>query len=66
MGTQINQRKIIHQGFSQLTGEYQIEEVEKDDDNGEPVVFRRLIFLSDPDSIQSEAKLKDGTAMQFL
>jgi hypothetical protein len=36
-----------------------VEEVEEEDD-GKPVILRRLIFLSNPNVIQSEARMKNG------
>lgn len=65
MGAQVNQRKEIHRGTNDSTGEYVIEEVEEDDDNGKPVVLRRLIFLSNPNVIQSEARMKNGKTSIF-
>nr|SVE75013.1 EOG090X02SD [Daphnia dolichocephala] len=59
LGAQVNQRKEIHRAASDSTGEYVIEEVEEEDD-GKPVILRRLIFLSNPNVIQSEARLKNG------
>lgn len=56
----MNQRKEIHRGFSDSTGEYVVEEVEEDD-AGKTVLLRRLIFLSNPNVIQSEARLKNGS-----
>jgi hypothetical protein len=44
---------------SDSTGEYVVEEVEEEDD-GKPVILRRLIFLSNPNVIQSEARMKNG------
>lgn len=45
--------------MSDSTGEYVVEEVEEEDD-GKPVILRRLIFLSNPNVIQSEARMKNG------
>lgn len=36
-----------------------MEEVEEEDD-GKPIILRRLIFLSNPNVIQSEARMKNG------
>nr|SVE89152.1 EOG090X02SD [Daphnia sinensis] len=59
LGAQVNQRKEIYRAASESTGEYVIEEVEEEND-GKPVILRRLIFLSNPNVIQSEARMKNG------
>nr|SVE72826.1 EOG090X02SD [Ceriodaphnia reticulata] len=59
LGAQVNQRKEIHRGVSDSTGEYVVEEVEEEED-GKPAILRRLIFLSNPNVIQSEARMKKG------
>nr|SVE76276.1 EOG090X02SD [Daphnia longispina] len=59
LGAQVNQRKEVHRGVSDSTGEYVVEEVEEEDD-GKPIILRRLIFLSNPNVIQSEARMKNG------
>jgi len=60
LGTQVDHRKEIHRDQSASTGEYVIEEVEEDDDAGKKTLLRRLIFLSNPNVIQSEARLSKG------
>nr|SVE80634.1 EOG090X02SD [Daphnia magna] len=59
LGAQVNQRKEIYRAASESTGDYVIEEVEEEND-GKPVILRRLIFLSNPNVIQSEARMKNG------
>jgi hypothetical protein len=60
----VNQRKEIYRGVSDSTGEFVIEEVEEEED-GKTVVLRRLIFISNPNVIQSEARLKKGKFCLF-
>ena len=40
-----------------MTGEFVIEEVEEEGDSGKKEILRRLIFLSNANTIQSEARL---------
>ncbi|KAI9914512.1 hypothetical protein PsorP6_007626 [Peronosclerospora sorghi] len=49
----LGSRNIVHQGMSPLSGAFFVEEVEED---GE--LFRRLVFLSNTNIIQSEVKLQ--------
>lgn len=51
--------------MSDSTGEYVVEEVEEEDD-GKPVILRRLIFLSNPNVIQSEARMKNGNRPRIV
>lgn len=51
--------------MSDSTGEYVVEEVEEEDD-GKPVILRRLIFLSNPNVIQSEARMKKGSRLRIV
>ena len=60
LGAQFDHRKEIYRDQSPSTGEYVIEEVEEDDDAGRKTLLRRLIFLSNPSVIQSEARLSKG------
>jgi len=60
LGTQVNQRREVHRGYSNMTGEFVIEEVEEEGDSGKKEILRRLIFLSNPNTIQSEARLIKG------
>lgn len=45
----------MHKANSSVSGDILIEEVEVEDE-----VFRRLIFLKNPNVIQSECRLKKG------
>lgn len=65
LGAQVNQRKEIYRAASESTGDYVIEEVEEEND-GKPVILRRLIFLSNPNVIQSEARMKNGNFLYYL
>ncbi|XP_076093580.1 eEF1A lysine and N-terminal methyltransferase-like [Mytilus galloprovincialis] len=53
LGQDIGKRHIKCKGHSDMSGEYVIEDVEVDGD-----VYRRLVFSSNPNIVQSEAKLK--------
>ena len=44
-------------GQSELSGDYVIEDVQSDNNE----TYRRLVFLSNQNIVQSEAKLKRGT-----
>ncbi|KAK9879389.1 hypothetical protein WA026_006458 [Henosepilachna vigintioctopunctata] len=55
LGTEgVGKRTIIHEGISEISGGYIVEDVE-----AEGAKFRRLYFLSNQLVIQSEAKLKE-------
>uniref|UniRef100_A0A1B6D8N5 Methyltransferase type 11 domain-containing protein n=1 Tax=Clastoptera arizonana TaxID=38151 RepID=A0A1B6D8N5_9HEMI len=54
VGSDIGNCKEIARGESKMSGGYVIEEIEDSDKN----ILRRLIFLSNQNCIQSEAKLK--------
>ncbi|XP_037960566.1 eEF1A lysine and N-terminal methyltransferase homolog [Teleopsis dalmanni] len=54
LGNEIGKRETLVTGFSQISGEFRIEEVEGE--NGQ--VMRRLIFLSNEMLVQSEALVK--------
>ena len=57
----MNQRREIHRGVSDLTGEFVVDEVEEEEGGGnKKTILRRLIFLSNPNIIQSEARLIKG------
>ena len=47
---------MLHEGYSELSGDYVVEDV--DGDGGQK--FRRLIFLSNKNVVQSEARLISG------
>lgn len=53
LGQDIGKRQIKYKGRSEMSGDYVIEDVDVDGD-----VYRRLIFSSNPNIVQSEAKLK--------
>lgn len=53
MGGDIGVRTVRHQDCSPLSGDYVIEDVQGDDRH----YFRRLIFLSSRNVVQSEARL---------
>ncbi|KAM4722465.1 eEF1A lysine and N-terminal methyltransferase [Rhinophrynus dorsalis] len=52
-GGDIGVRTVQHQGRSELSGEYVVEDVKGDGSS----YFRRLVFLSNQNVVQSEAKL---------
>ena len=52
-GDDIGSRTVRYRGRSELSGDYVVEDVEGD--GGQ--TFRRLIFLSDPNLVQSEVRL---------
>ncbi|XP_034236144.1 eEF1A lysine and N-terminal methyltransferase homolog [Thrips palmi] len=52
-GQDVGVRTIVHKANSLISGDILIEEVEVEDE-----VFRRLIFLKNPNVIQSECRLK--------
>lgn len=54
LGEDIGKRQICSRGFSDLSGDYIIEDIEGDGGT----LYRRLYFLSNPWMIQSEARLK--------
>ena len=53
IGNDVGNRKVVHKGCSAYTGDYVIEDVEIDRD----AIFRHLVFLSNKNVVQSEAKL---------
>lgn len=57
IGNNIGSRKICKKGHSEMSGDYVIEEVQG---HGE-VIYRQLVFLSNHDIVQSEARLKSVT-----
>lgn len=61
VGDDLGDRKQIYHGKSAFTGDYIIEDVEL----GSQEIFRRLIFLSNKNMVQSEARLcSEATKMQ--
>ena len=67
LGADVNQRREVYRGVTDSTGEYVIEEVDEEE-NGKITTLRRLIFLSNPNVIQSEARIlqKGKTYIFFL
>lgn len=51
----VGNREIIHQGHSEFSGDYVVEDVSS---NGK--IFRRLIFLNSPNIVQSEVEMAIG------
>lgn len=56
VGEDLGNRVVLYEGNSQLSGDYVVEDV--DGDGGQK--FRRLIFLSNKNVVQSEARLITG------
>ena len=56
VGEDLGSRVVLHEGYSELSGDYVVEDV--DGDGGQK--FRRLIFLSNKNVVQSEARLISG------
>lgn len=53
MGSDIGVRKILHEGFSEISGGFVVEEIRVDDQ-----IFRRLVFLNNQAIVQSEALMR--------
>ncbi|XP_015918789.2 eEF1A lysine and N-terminal methyltransferase [Parasteatoda tepidariorum] len=53
LGDDVGQREIKYKGTSELSGEFVVEDVQSDNNE----LYRRLVFLSNPYLVQSEAKL---------
>lgn len=53
LGSDIGKRTVRHRGNSELSGGYVVEDFE--DEDGQ--VFRRLIFLTNQNVVQSEVRL---------
>uniref|UniRef100_T1JA07 Methyltransferase type 11 domain-containing protein n=1 Tax=Strigamia maritima TaxID=126957 RepID=T1JA07_STRMM len=61
-GDDLGKRVICHEGSSEMSGKYVVEDVEV-----ETETFRKLIFLSNQNVVQSEAKLKQKkTAKKYI
>jgi len=56
LGDEINIRTERHRGMSSLSGEFVVEDVDVGGD-----LYRRLIFFSNKNLVQSEARLVRGT-----
>ena len=61
MGEDIHCRTVRHQGTSELSGDYDIEDIESDGS-----VYRRLIFLDTKTVVQTEAKLLQGALQRHI
>ena len=61
LGDSINLRTIRDRGRSDLSGEYVVEEVDRD---GE--IFRRLVFIGNRNMVQSEVRLTRGMHLHYL
>jgi len=53
VGSDVGERKILHQSHSEFSGDYVVEDVKC-----EEKTYRRLIFLNNPNTIQSEVELE--------
>ena len=53
VGDDVGQRTVIFNGISDFSGKFVIEDVTQED----KTLSRRLIFLSNPNVVQSEARL---------
>lgn len=53
-GEDIGERKVRYEGESEINGKFLVEEVKP----GDGAIYRRLIFLSNENLVQSEVKLK--------
>ncbi|PIK59179.1 putative methyltransferase-like protein 13-like [Apostichopus japonicus] len=53
-GEDIGERKVRYEGESEINGKFLVEEVKP----GDGAIYRRLIFLSEENLVQSEVKLK--------
>lgn len=54
LGSDVGSRNVIYKGTSSISGDFVVEDVTTDSDQ----VFRRLVFMSNQNAIQSEALLK--------
>ena len=61
MGDDLHCRTVRHQGTSELSGDYVIEDIESDGS-----FYRRLIFLSSKTVVQTEAKLLQGASQRQI
>lgn len=62
IGEDLGNRVVLHEGNSELSGDFVVEDV--DGDGGHK--YRRLIFLSNRNVVQSEARLVAGINMVIL
>jgi len=61
-GEDLGNRVVLHEGNSELSGDFVVEDV--DGDGGHQ--YRRLIFLSNRNVVQSEARLVAGINLVIL
>ncbi|XP_049834606.1 eEF1A lysine and N-terminal methyltransferase homolog [Schistocerca gregaria] len=54
VGSDVGRREVCYRGHSQMSGDFVVEEAEGDGGK----LFRRLIFLNNQGTVQSEARLK--------
>ena len=59
LGEDVGKREIKFQGKSDINGAYVVEDVGLEDGS----TYRRLVFLNNPSTTQSEAKLKTGSGI---
>lgn len=59
MGEGLGSRVVLHEGRSELSGQYVVEECEGD--GGRRV--RRLVFLASPTVAQTEVRIATGTCV---
>ena len=60
VGQDIGNRQIRYKGKSEMSGDYVIEDVDVSGD-----MYRRLVFSSNPNIVQSEAKLISGLSVIY-
>ncbi|KAK3516608.1 hypothetical protein QTP70_021942 [Hemibagrus guttatus] len=61
VGGDLGWREVVGRGVSGLTGEYSVEDVRGEDGH----VYRRLIFMNNPQLVQSESRLRaNATTVQ--
>lgn len=53
-GGDLGWREVVGRGISGLTGEYSVEDVRGEDG----YLYRRLIFMNNPQLVQSESRLR--------
>lgn len=62
LGSDVGDRKIVHKGTSELSGDFVVEDVTTNDRK----TYRRLIFLNNQSVIQSEALMKQVKKKQIV
>lgn len=53
LGEDINKRKVVQRGTSEVSGDFVVEDVDRDG-----TLYRQLVFLSASSIVQSQARLK--------